>query len=241
MLLPQTPPKKKARPKGQPSPYSLFFAAFLAYMFGAPFGLVLFLVGLGIIFWRVQASARNMDKLPPLPPAKPDHELDISGLKKSSGEMPAPRFPDDTRWGRSQPEPLTETEVKPLPERGTQARQAEQRRSEPVPQPRPVTQPQPVMRTQDEWKPAAATIAPLPQRAAGRSTDDARHQPGHRTPGLGVNLATQAGLRHAMVAMTVLGPCRSLEPYQDDPMHTGFPGPGKTGKPDARSASRSLT
>ena len=226
MSQPQTP-QKKARPKGQPSPYSLFFAAFLAYMFGAPFGLVLFLVGLGIIFWRVQASAKNMAKLPPLPPANQDNEIHQTEQRRpSTNESEAPGFPNDTRWGRSQPTASDEAGIDRQAERVKPSKETVQRI--------PDFEQQPI-----EWSPSMApSIPPAPQRLAGRSTIDSRPKSTHRIPGMGVNLATHAGLRHAIVAMTVLGPCRSLDPYQEDPMHTGLPGHQDEGHRSTQSTQR---
>lgn len=231
-MLPQTP-QKKTRPKGQPSPSSLFFAAFLAYVFGAPFGLVLFLVGLGIIFWRVQVSTRNMDKLPPLPPASQEQEIARSEQTGSSSNSQTLEFPSDTSWGRIDPTRSEQTRTDRQPEPVRPTREPAPRIPEiadiPEYKPRsPSREPAPAIKTQPEWSPSiAAYTPPVPERLAGRSTSDATSRPRHRTPGLGVNLATPAGLRHAIVAMTVLGPCRSLEPYQEDPMHTGLPAPRK--------------
>ena len=237
MSQPQTP-QKKTRPKGQPSPYSLFFAAFLAYMFGAPFGLVLFLVGLGIIFWRIQASAKNMAKLPPLPPARRGDEIAQAEQRRSSSDSQTSEFPNDTSWGRSQPS--DETGIERLPERAKPSREAMQRIPDYEPQPMSAPQPVQTIRTQPEWSPSIAPpIPPALQRLAGRSTMDSRPKSRHRTPGLGVNLATQSGLRHAIVAMTVLGPCRSLDPYQEDPMHTGLPGHRGDSDHSTKTAPRS--
>lgn len=237
----QPPNKKKA--KGQASPYSLFFAAFLAYLFGAPTGLVLFLIGLGIIFWRVQAAAKNMAKLPPLPPRQADQP-----------EQANAGSPDlqETAWGRN-PVPSAQPPAPPpwFPQEVERERAA-QTRSTSIETSKetstetfddlfptdPVTQPDRsghAGNTSGHSTPTPSPyVAPQPSVASfsrpDRPSVDSASSPlqsprnaPHRRPGLGVNLSTQDGLRHAIVAMTVLGPCRALDPYQDQPLDTGLP------------------
>lgn len=222
MLLPTPAPKKKKGKGGQPSPYTLFFAAFLAYIFGAPIGFSLFLAGLGIIFWRVQASARSMDKLPPLPPMQP--EADAGPLSPNSPNSPSspgntanPGVPvppplEQTTWGR-----VPETAPKPpptpvpwqAPEQQTDASPVfRDELPRPVP-PEPMTQPTALV----------STTSPLLAPDRRRDHRDAVHAYSmtRRRPGDGLDFASPAGLRRAVVAMTVLGPCRALEPYRFEP------------------------
>ena len=235
MAQPAENPSKKKKPKGQPSPYSLFFAAFLAYVFGAPSGIVLFLIGLGIIFWRVQAAAKNMAKLPPLPPKEtgpPDlasaqgslnaedrNDRDVSSAREDSiwnktGASTKPSL-EDTAWGRNHEDTdsFSQSDRDRYPSDDGLARPEQSRDifqsdlpQTPPPVPHPFTAPEPVAQTS---RVISSTTQPLP--------------PPKRQAGLGVNLATQAGLRQAIVAMTILGPCRALNAYQDQPLATGLP------------------
>lgn len=242
MAQPADNPSKKKKSKGQPSPYSLFFAATLAFFFGAPIGLVLFLIGLGVIFWRVQAAARNMEKLPPLPPnetKQPDlasaqgslNEEDRTGHDGSGRreesiwrktDTSSDSALEDTAWGRRHEgsDSFSQSDRDRYPSGEGLARSEQSRdifESEPsqvpVLVPHPFTSPQPIEPIGRTITSDTQSIPPSLQspRMSGRQA------------GLGVNLATQAGLRQAIVAMTVLGPCRALDTYQGQPLATGLP------------------
>lgn len=215
--------------KPQASPYSLFFAAFLAFLFGAPIAIVIFLVVIGVILWRIRSAAQNMAKLPPLPPreqqAPEDGEL-------ANRQQPYPESTDDpltgTTWGRKQD---TGSDTGSGSSEQPQASRAS--RTDSV---TPYERPEPdYPATIAQIPPPEPVSRPVPPIVVPPATNQARHRspapasamtPAIRgtSAGLGVNLASRQGLRQAIVAMTILGPCRALDPYSEDPRKSGLPG-----------------
>lgn len=182
---------KKKRQKKQGSPLSFIFMAVFAYLAGFPIWIVLILGMIGFLLWQVQKAQQGSNKLPPLPPAEPE------------------QTETDTQTARPTPQPVAQTYQEPLPKE--------------TPPPWTETDYQPYPKAPAPTPPLSVP-SPQPQAAqrAGISTGAAgAYRSGSRAHPLARNLRTRSGARQAIIAMTVLGPPRSLQPYELDPIQQG--------------------
>ena len=187
---------KKRKQTKQTSPGSLIFMAIVAYVAGFPLWVVALLVAAGFILWRMRKQQKSLESLP-LPPAKPSEETvesitqspadPIVQSKRSKESVSPPPFLTE---GETQQTPL---EVVPAKNRSTTSA------DRPAPQAasRSTSRPTPLGMTSD---------SPYGSWAKPRQTHAMAKQ-----------LQTKSGLRQAIIAITVLGQPRSLEPYQGEP------------------------
>jgi len=188
--------KKKA--KGSAAPF-IFFAV-VTYFMGLPIFVPAFFAALGLIVWKTQKDAAARDKLPPIPPPQEmesDFELDEPLSADQFGRRP------DSNAHENQWDELNRTTASAPP------------------LPFPASQP---------WE-----RAPAPERTASSNarfnlaapvmSKPSSYQPRGRQTGLAVNFATQQSLRQSIVAMTVLGPPRALDPFHEDPRQRGVTSP----------------
>ena len=191
---------KKQRQKKQGSPFTFIFMAVLAYLAGFPIWIV-FIVGLvGLLLWQVQRAQQGSNKLPPLPPAESD--------ASETATEPAP----ETRGYKPVPEKLTpapqtyrETPTQEAPPWAQADYQAYPTEVSQQPARQPAREPAPAM------TPRPAARPPIGSTNAGLGRSSRLHP-------LARNLQTRDAARQAIIAITVLGQPRSLQPYEFDPI-----------------------
>ncbi|HEY7805145.1 MAG TPA: hypothetical protein VIC30_12040 [Orrella sp.] len=197
---------KKQRQKKQGSPFTFIFMAVLAYLAGFPIWIV-FIVGLvGLLLWQVQRAQQGSSKLPPLPPAESDtSETETESAPQPRGYNPVPE--------KLTPAPQTYRET-PTQEAPPWA-QADYQAYPTEVSTQPARQPTPAMTT----RPAARPPIGSTSGTLGRSS---------RLHPLARNLQTRDAARQAIIAMTVLGQPRSLQPYEFDPIQQGDVAPPRS-------------
>jgi cytoskeletal protein RodZ len=193
---------KQKRPKKQRSPLPFIFWAVFAYVAGFPIWIVFILVLIGFLLWQVQKSQQGSNKLPPLPPA----ESDVSQTEAEPAREPA------------------NMASKPVPEKLVPAPQTYR-------EPLPKETPPPWVQADYQPYPKAESAAPVASSASAQRKTATSSGYDNRTSGayrigsrlhpLARNLRSRHGARQAIIAMTVLGPPRSLQPYELDPTQQG--------------------
>ena len=182
----------------------------MAFIIGAPMGIVIFLIGVGAILFQVQRSARNMEKLPPLPPKEEDKGWqDGFSLPKQESAPDLPNPLQEHTWGRDssddkKPEDNVIERPQPLPHYQPPPAPAEY----PIKQAENLTDKSIASAHQSPGAlqlSQAAAIAAKSSLTAPRVNSRQRHQ--------GIDFSNPSALRQAVIAMTVLGPCRAIEPY----------------------------
>jgi hypothetical protein len=190
--------KKK---KQQSSPLSFIFMAVFAYLIGLPIWMVLLLVVVGVVTWQIQKSKKAMDNLPSLPPREQD-------LAEGSIDRRAPVETDDNEIliyedasADNQPPPWAVPDYQPQEREPRPVFTSQSDSSFQVPSPfsKPMT-------TASSVAARATTNRPY---ASGLSST--------KIHPLARNLSSRQGLQQAIVALTVLGPPRALQPHQLDP------------------------
>lgn len=98
-----------------------------------------------------------------------------------------------------------------LMQRAARRRQQEEAAAQPEPPPQPLPEPEEAF--EDYWgrKPVPAPAAPVVPRPVPQAVQAEPPAP-RRVHPLRALLRDRRGLRHAIVLMTVLGPCRAQEP-----------------------------
>ncbi len=156
--------------------------------------------------WRQQRDRRRRkERLAALSPPAPFEPVPLPA------PLPAPRETMPLESTRREPAPLEAPPPETAPDiswgRGP---------ATPVPEVAP------------DWSeaPRRAEAAAAPARTAAtppaRRTPPAVRRPARRPA---VDIRSEAGLRQAVIALTVLGPCRALEPYGGDALRPGGPLP----------------
>jgi cytoskeletal protein RodZ len=191
---------KKKRQKKQGSPLSFIFMAVFAYLAGFPIWIVFILGLLGFLLWQVQKAQQGSSKLPPLPPAENDESKAATTAESRPESRPEPR-----------PEPARKVE------------QPQQAYREPPPTPTPPPWVESDYQPYPEPKPTVAA-KPVEQPRRANSSSNIHGGAYRRRPRLhplARNLQSRSGARQAIIAMTVLGPSRSQQPYEFDPIQQG--------------------
>ena len=196
-----TKPKRK---KKQGSPFTFIFMAIFAYLAGFPSWIVLVLGLVGFLLWQVQKAQQGSKNLPPLPPAESDQQ-DIDLRDMDVREAPAR---SEAASARSTPDKLV-----PAP----------QTYRDPLPQESPRPWAQADYQAYPSSTMAQPTAAGSPRPASRQSVGihSGAYRLNTRLHPLARNLQTRNGARQAIVAMTVLGPSRSAQPYEFDPIQQG--------------------
>lgn len=179
----------KSNIKTKGNPLTLFIIAIVAYLLGAPIIFPIILAVVGFAVWRARAASQRMSsKLPPLPPRSQEDLVSFESNAQADSDQESRETSD---W--QQPEMLQEI-------------------------------------TSDIQKPAPAAFKNINQWAATQSADltqsqktqkvsqapiQTRQKPRKKDVMPALNFSSRNSLRQAVVAMTVLGPCRTLDPYQD--------------------------
>ena len=207
--------KKKSQPQ---SAIPFFLMAGFAFLAGFPIWLVLILALMGVLVLKLEKDKKALSNLPPLPPAEADGD---QSLPKDSADSLAGPF------GRpipapSEPAPVTKA---PAPQTYREPIEAPQ----PPPWVSPDYQPYPV-KTADAGttqKPAV-TVASKPSPIT--SFDNAiggNRSTATRIHPLARGLRSRQGARQAIIAMTVLGAPRALQPYEFDPIQQSDVAPAR--------------
>lgn len=212
--------KKK---KGQSqSAIPFFMMAGFAFLAGFPIWLVLVLGLIGALVLKLEKDKKALSNLPPLPPA--DSDSVASGIEDSATPAAGP-FGNPDHQPIEQPAAATTASlpqnprVPPAPtyEEPTQA-------PELPPWASPDFQPYqaPEVQTVAKSVPTSATSRALGANSIPSSSGRTRAHPMAR------NLRSRQGARQAIVAMTVLGQPRALQPYEFDPIQQSDVAPGRS-------------
>jgi hypothetical protein len=220
--------KKKSQPQ---SALPFFIMAVFAFMAGFPIWLAFVLVLIGIVVLKIEKDKKALNKLPPLPPAQADGTSNTASPFKFPLPVPEP-------FGEQTPDAGS---LNPAPPSQPQPRQQPQPQSfEPVsyqePEPTQASEPLP-------W------MTPSPQTGAANHQTTIGNQPAvpsatqiraHNIYSSGLkprqpsrfatSLRGRDRARQAIVAMTVLGQPRALQPYEFDPIEQTDVAPGRPSK-----------
>lgn len=214
--------KKKSQPQ---SALPFFLMAIFALLAGFPVWLVAVLALIGMLVLKLEKDKKALNKLPPLPAAETDLEKNTSTSNASSAagslagslsdllsgpfgrELPTANAPAPAKYP-SVPEPLTYEEPVDVPELPPWA----SANYDPYPStPSPVTNP-PSSRFQ-----TSAALSPI-------STNGLKARGPHP---IVKHLRSRNGARQAIIAMTVLGQPRAIQPYELDPIQQSDIAPGR--------------
>ncbi|UOD50927.1 hypothetical protein [Orrella daihaiensis] len=210
--------KKKSQPQ---SAIPFFMMAGFAFLAGFPIWLVLVLALIGMLVLKLEKDKKALSNLPPLPPAELDDAQNTS-VPDSSDSLAGP-------FGRPIPAPAM-----PSPESVIQAPTPQTYR-EPIeaPQPPPwvspdyqpypvqTTEVQPINRSVAAVTPKISTTERSVNTIGGSTVKTAGIHP------LAKSLRSRDGARQAIIAMTVLGAPRALQPYEFDPIEQSDVAPGR--------------
>lgn len=212
--------KKKSQPQ---SAIPFFMMAVFAFLAGFPIWLVLVLGLIGMLVLKLEKDKKALSNLPPLPPAESDGNQNTQSARntaRSEADLLAGPF------GRPVPEATAPAPV-PTPAPAPPSYR------EPIDAPKPPPwieadyQPYPVYEDPIAKKPATRTqpsVAPVVTRAS--TTNNTGGKRGTTHP-IARNLRSRSGARQAIIAMTVLGQPRSLQPYEFDPIQQSDVAPGR--------------
>lgn len=212
--------KKKSNPQ---SAIPFFMMAGFAFLAGFPIWLVLILALIGALVLKLERDKKALSNLPPLPPSESDgDQTDAAG---SSDSLAGP-------FGRPIPAPFEPAPPKPTPVANAPAPQTY---LEPIEAPEPPPwvsadyQPYPVSTPElpADQKPRATVTPKAPKIAPA---GNAIYGSGSRAAGihpLAKGLRSRQGARQAIIAMTVLGPPRALQPYEFDPIQQSDVAPAR--------------
>ncbi|MCD8505003.1 MAG: hypothetical protein LRY53_08405 [Burkholderiaceae bacterium] len=207
--------KKKSQPQ---SAVPFFIMAVFAFLAGFPIWLVLILALLGVLVLKLEKDKKALSNLPPLPAAE---SADAQSSSTDSSDSLAGPF------GRPIPAPAEPAPVFKAPAPQTYREPIEA--PEPPPWISPDYQPYPVSTpdTRAYQRPVAAITPKSSTQARASNTIDGNRS---RVPGthpLVKGLRTRQGARQAIIAMTVLGPPRALQPYEFDPIQQSDVAPAR--------------
>ena len=195
------------RKKKQGSPFTFIFMAIFAYLAGFPSWIVLILGLVGFLLWQVQKAQQGSKNLPPLPPAEPDEQ------EVEWREMPPPTEAASTRSTPEKLVPAPQTYRDPLPKA--------------TPPPWSQADYQAYPSGTASAQPATAGL-PRPASRQPAGMHSGAYRLNTRLHPLARNLQTRDGARQAIIAMTVLGPSRSAQPYEFDPIQQGDVAPPRS-------------
>lgn len=216
--------KKKSQPQ---SAIPFFLMAGFAFLAGFPLWLVLVLGLIGVLVLKLEKDKKALSNLPPLPPA--DSDLPQNSTQTSSTLEAGP-------FGRQVPD-------SPLPP------VMQQKMPTPSPLPAPPTYREPIEAPElppwiaSDYQPYPASEAPVTTKPAPRAQPMAQTGVASLTtrsstvPGASPkaiarhpitrSLRSRTGARQAIIAMTVLGQPRALQPYEFDPIQQTDVAPGR--------------
>ena len=220
--------KKKSQPQ---SAIPFFLMAGFAFLAGFPLWLVLVLGLIGVLVLKLEKDKKALSNLPPLPPA--DSDLPQNSTQTSSTLEAGP-------FGRQVPDsplPPVMQQKMPMPT------------PLPAPLPAPPTYREPIEAPElppwiaSDYQPYPASETPVATMPAPRSQPMAQTSgaswttrsstvPGASRKAIARHPVTQslrnrAGARQAIIAMTVLGQPRALQPYEFDPIQQTDVAPGR--------------
>jgi hypothetical protein len=211
--------KKKSQPQ---SALPFFIMAVFAFIAGFPVWLAVILVLIGIVVLKIEKDKKALSKLPPLPPAQ-DNDA-----PSTASPFPFP-FPFPV------PEPVNEQtsdsgSLKPVPPSPPRSFE-------------PITYQEPEPTETLPWMtPSLATDAATQKAAIGNrpavlSATQIRANNSYnnglkprQTSRFATSLRGRDRARQAIVAMTVLGQPRALQPYEFDPIEQTDVAPGRPSK-----------
>lgn len=204
---------KQRKPKKPLQPGNLIFLAVASYVLGFPLWVTVALVAGSFIVWRLRKQDKALEHLP-LPPQHADNAANPQGdsLSESLGhtwghtDSPDTGLPKDI--GTSRPPAPTASQssdrLKPEERLASQYQNA-------------TLDALPVYTQKDQATPRTITPSPGPKHSPAHSPAYGTWQsPSHAHP-IAHSLRSRTGLRQAIVAMTVLGAPRSLDPYRPEP------------------------
>ena len=217
--------KRKSQPQ---SAIPFFMMAGFAFLAGFPIWLVLVLALIGALVLKLERDKKALSNLPPLPPS----EIDVasSGSTDSATpaagpfgqpinkpiERPTPTAPPPAppRYNGVPPAPTYEEPIQ-APELPPWASGDYQPYQTPMPDVQTVTKPLPVA------TPKIAPLSPVANTIHGAANNRRRVHPMAR------GLRNRQGAQQAIVAMTVLGSPRAIQPYEFDPIQQSDVAPGR--------------
>lgn len=201
--------RQQRKPKKPLQPGNLIFLAVLSYVLGFPLWVTVALVAGAFIVWRLRKQDKALEHLP-LPPQNADNEANPHGdsLGDSLGHT----------WGRtgSPDEVLSKDMSTDEPARPMVPEQRGHMRGEEglANQYRDATLDSlPVYTPKTDTTSPGISISAKPKQTP---TYGSLQSPRHVHP-LAHSLRSRNGLRQAIIAMTVLGTPRSLDPYRPEP------------------------
>lgn len=203
--------KKK---KGQPqSAIPFFMMAGFAFLAGFPIWLVLVLALMGALVLKLEKDKKALSNLPPLPPAETDGAS--SSIEDSSTPAAGP-------FGKT-PEQSAPMPTAPLPQSSRVPPAPTYEEPTEAPELPPWASPdyQPYQAPAHVAPPKIAPVVPATKASQAATSSRARVHPMAR------NLRSRQGARQAIIAMTVLGAPRALQPYEFDPIQQSDVAPGR--------------
>lgn len=218
--------KKKSQPQ---SAIPFFMMAVFAYLAGFPVWLSVILALVGLLVLKIEKDKKALDKLPPLPPAESSATQTTQTTQGTGSPFPLP-LPEP--FGQKAPEPAaqapTPSGIDPyVPDPPTYREPIEVPKPAPWASPDyvPYPAPQPTAPRGSEPADANDRLSSMPSTKAGEaSIGRARTL---RTDRIVASLRSRSSARQAIVAMTVLGQPRALQPYEFDPIQQPDVAPGR--------------
>jgi hypothetical protein len=222
--------KKKSQPQ---SALPFFIMAVFAFMAGFPIWLAFVLVLIGLVVLKIEKDKKALNKLPPLPPAQAEGSSNTASPFKFPLPVPEP-------FGEQTPDAGSLDPVPPSQPQPRQQSQPQPQSFEPViyqePEPTQAPEPLPWMTPSPETHGAAHRAAIGKQPAVLSATQIRTNniyssglkprQPSR----FATSLRGRDSARQAIVAMTVLGQPRALQPYEFDPIEQTDVAPGRPSK-----------
>ncbi len=224
--------KKKSQPQ---SALPFFIMAVFAFMAGFPIWLAFVLVLIGIVVLKIEKDKKALSKLPPLPPAQADGTSNTASPFQFPLPMPEPSGEQTPDAGSLDPVPPSQPQSQPQPR---QQPQPQSQSFEPVSyqEPTPAPEALPWM-TPSPQTHGATHRAAIGNQPAVLSTTQIRanniYSSGlkpRQTSRFATSLRGRESARQAIVAMTVLGRPRALQPYEFDPIEQTDVAPGRPAK-----------
>lgn len=200
---------KRRNAKKPLQPGNLIVLAVLSYVLGFPFWVTVALVAGAFIVWRLRKQDKALEHLP-LPPQNADNEANPHGdalddaLGHTWGRSSSPDEQLSPDMGTGQP--TLSTAPEPPGRAKTQERLTSQYREATL-------DTLPVYAPKTAMSPAAVSSATASKQSPVYGTWQA---PSHAHP-IAHSLRSKYGLRQAIVAMTVLGAPRSIDPHRSEP------------------------
>lgn len=200
---------RQRKPKKPIQPGNLIFLAVVSYVLGFPLWVTVALVAGSFIVWRLRKQDKALEHLP-LPPQDADNEANPHGdsLSESLGHTWGHTGSADTELpkniGTSRPPAPTASQssdrLKPEESLASHYQNA-------------TIDALPVYTQTTKATPRTASSTPNHKHSPAYGT---WQSPSHAHP-FAHGLRSRTGLRQAIVAMTVLGAPRSLDPYRPEP------------------------